>query len=66
MCAIAQTGSPTPRMLDVLVACGPPCDSVLIPRAQVHTSPIYDAKSPVHRDYEHRLHEAYDRTGYWG
>ena len=39
---------------------------VLITREQVLTSPIYDAKSPVHRDYEHRLHEAYDRTGYWG
>jgi hypothetical protein len=39
---------------------------VLITREQVLASPIYDAKSPVHRDYEHRLHEAYDRTGYWG
>ncbi len=32
---------------------------------QVRTSPVYDEDSPVHRDYEERLHSAYDRTGYW-
>jgi hypothetical protein len=32
---------------------------------QVKTSPVYDDSSPVHRDYEERLHSAYDRTGHW-
>ena len=87
MCAIAQTGRPTRRMLDLLprLRCrlsGPqvfigthwlqqvdwPEGSVrvLITRAQLLASSIYDAKSPVHRDYEHRLHEADDRTGHRG
>ena len=38
---------------------------VTITLAQVRSSPIYDDSSPVHRDYEARLHSAYDRTGYW-
>ena len=33
--------------------------------SQVKTSPVYDESSPVHRDYEERLYDAYDRTGYW-
>ena len=38
---------------------------VKITLAQVRSSPVYDDRSPVHRDYEVRLHDAYDRTGYW-
>ena len=41
------------------------CVRVKITLAQVRSSPAYDAGSPVHRDYEVRLHDAYDRTGYW-
>jgi sporulation protein YlmC with PRC-barrel domain len=41
------------------------CVHVKITLAQVKTSPEYDEGSPVHRDYEVRLHSAYDRTGYW-
>jgi len=37
---------------------------VSITTAQVRSSPAYDGRSPVHRDYEVRLHSAYDRTGY--
>ena len=41
------------------------CVRVTISLAQVRSSPVYDDSSPVHRDYEVRLHGAYDRTGYW-
>ena len=41
------------------------CVRVKITRAQVKSSPVYDDSAPVHRDYEVRLHSAYDRTGYW-
>ena len=37
---------------------------VPITMAQVKGSPVYDGRAPVHRDYEVRLHSAYDRTGY--
>jgi sporulation protein YlmC with PRC-barrel domain len=38
---------------------------VAITTDQVRSSPVYDGRSPVHRDYQVRLHSAYDRTGYW-
>ncbi len=38
---------------------------VKITLSQVKSSPVYDERSPVHRDYEERLHAAYDRAGYW-
>ena len=41
------------------------CVRVTITLAQVRSSPAHDDSSPVHRDYEVRLHSAYDRTGYW-
>jgi uncharacterized protein YrrD len=41
------------------------CVCVKITLSQVKTSPVYDESSPVHRDYEKRLYDAYDRTGYW-
>ena len=34
-------------------------------RAQVKNSPEYVAADPITRDYEKRLHDAFDRRGYW-
>ena len=41
------------------------CVRVKVTRAQVRSSPVHHASSPVHRDDEVRLHSACDRTGYW-
>ncbi|MEO5686809.1 MAG: PRC-barrel domain-containing protein [Burkholderiaceae bacterium] len=38
---------------------------VKITKSQVKSSPVYEEGEPVHRDYERRLYDAYDRTGYW-
>lgn len=34
-------------------------------RDAIKASPEYDARSPLDRDYETRLHEAHGRQGYW-
>ncbi|HSI59612.1 MAG TPA: PRC-barrel domain-containing protein [Ideonella sp.] len=34
-------------------------------REQVKTSPEYDERAAMSRDYEKKLHAAYDREGYW-
>lgn len=34
-------------------------------RAQVESSPAYESAAPITPEYEKRLHDAYDRTGYW-
>jgi len=34
-------------------------------RAQVKASPEYEETTPISRDYEQRLHDAYSRPGYW-
>jgi len=34
-------------------------------RAQVKQSPVYRADDEIQRPYEQRLHDAYDRRGYW-
>jgi hypothetical protein len=34
-------------------------------RAAVKASPVYDESATVDRPYEARLHDAYDREGYW-
>jgi|GEM_PF-577357 len=38
---------------------------VRLTRAQVKSSPEYQETLPIDRDYEERLHDAYDRKGYW-
>ena len=38
---------------------------VKLSREQIKGSPAYDEGEHVNRDYEERLHEAYDRKGYW-
>lgn len=38
---------------------------VALTRAQVKASPEYDPAEPLGRAYETRLHDAYDRRGYW-
>lgn len=38
---------------------------VKLTRQQIKDSPEYDEDQPIDRDYEERLHEHYDRTGYW-
>jgi uncharacterized protein YrrD len=34
-------------------------------REQVKDSPAYDESTIIHRDYETRLHQVHERTGYW-
>jgi len=34
-------------------------------REQVKDSPAYDESMVIHREYETRLHQVYDRPGYW-
>ncbi len=34
-------------------------------REEIETSPDYDSSAPPQRDYEARLHDHYDRRGYW-
>ena len=34
-------------------------------REQIKNSPEYEEATPIDRDYEHRLHDAYGREGYW-
>ena len=38
---------------------------VALTRQQVKDSPEYDAKNPIAREYEERLHEHYDVPAYW-
>ena len=38
---------------------------VKLTREQVKSSPEYQEALPIDRDYEERLHDAYDRKGYW-
>jgi hypothetical protein len=38
---------------------------VKLTREQVKASPVYDEATPVRREYEKRLHDAYKRIGYW-
>ena len=38
---------------------------VTLTREQVKNSPEYHEAKPIARDYEKRLHDAYDRQGYW-
>lgn len=38
---------------------------VRLTREQVRDSPAYDEGARIGRDYEERLHDAYDRRGYW-
>ena len=38
---------------------------VKLTREQVRSSPDYHDPQPIDRDYEKRLHAAYDRQGYW-
>jgi hypothetical protein len=38
---------------------------VKLAREQVRNSPAYQERIPVERDYEQRLHAAYQRAGYW-
>jgi stress response protein YsnF len=43
-------------------------DSLLhvdLTREQIKNSPEYDASRPVEREYETRLHDHYERPGYW-
>jgi hypothetical protein len=37
----------------------------LLTRAQVKRSPEFEGAAPITREYEKRLHDAYDRFGYW-
>ena len=38
---------------------------VALTREQIKASPAYEDAMPIARDYEKRLHDAYDRQGYW-
>jgi hypothetical protein len=38
---------------------------VKLTRAQIKSSPEYEEGKPIDRSYEERLHDAYDRKGYW-
>jgi uncharacterized protein YrrD len=38
---------------------------VRLTRDQIKDSPKYEEGQPIDRDYEKRLHDAYDRKGYW-
>jgi len=70
---VVETRNGWPRGKNVLIGVhwirkidwGNQCVHVKITLAQVKSSPKYDVSSPVHRDYEVRLHSAYDRTGHW-
>ena len=39
--------------------------AVRLTREQIKSSPLYEEAAPIGRDYEKRLHAAYDRQGYW-
>lgn len=39
--------------------------SVSLTRAQLENGPPYDEDGPIDRAYEQRLHDAYQRPGYW-
>ncbi len=39
--------------------------SVDLNRDAVKSSPLYDSKALLDREWEHNLHEHYGRTGYW-
>ena len=38
---------------------------VRLTREQVRSSPVYTSVADIHRDYEMRLHQNYQRQGYW-
>jgi uncharacterized protein YrrD len=38
---------------------------VALTREQVQASPVYSEGAPIQREYEARLHDAYNRVGYW-
>jgi len=38
---------------------------VKLTREQIKTSPLWEESVHISRDYEERLHDAYERKGYW-
>lgn len=38
---------------------------IRLTRDQIKSSPEYDEHKPLDRDFERRLHDHYERTGYW-